>query len=409
MKNTLFFVLLLLCLSRTTAQTFQDAVRSSHEGKYYKAEAGFKALLSKDKNNIDVLVASGFNYAWNKEYRSAKERFKQVLKLQPGNADAVKGMAYVYLYEGSYAKAANAFQGLVNANPSSQEFRMALALAYMNLQKKGRAMKEFEKIIELNPGNEEAKKYISDIKSGRSVLELMALAGNSLVDDRSQFGLRQVQLGFHINSENLVFLRYDNALSLDNYFLLQSNEKTQGYFGGFYSRWQQRIGSKFEYGNRSLPQNKTQSIFQTEQLVFLPKNYLAKLGGSYVTTTGQPGEWMVMAGISAPAGKKIRVEPNYYFIQRVAKEQRLLLSAKYIFNSYTDIGLGVYNGREREAKQNIDNKIYGLYAYGNFPIAGPLLGTANARYEKDGAGQHVFIAAAGVKISFSKNGFKIQN
>ncbi len=409
MKNTLVFVLLLLCLSRTTAQTLPDAIQASHEGKYYKAEAGFKALLSKDKNNIDVLVASGYNYAWNKEYRSAKERFRQVLALQPGNADAVKGMAYVYLYEGSYTKAATAFQNLVNANPSSPEFRMSLALAYMNLQKKGRAMKEFEKILELNPQNEEAKKYISDIKSGRSVVELMVLAGNTLVSDRSRLGLRQVQVGYHINSENLVYMRYDNALSLDNYFLLQSNEKTPGYFGGFYSRWQQRIGSKFEYGSRSLPENKSQNIFQTEQLVFLPKNYIAKLGGSYVSTTGEPGEWMAMAGISVPAGTKIRIEPNYYFIQRAVKEQRVLLTAKYIFSAHTDIGLGVYNGRERDAKQNIDNRIYGLYTYANFPIAGPLNGTANARYEKDATGQHIFIAAAGIKISVSKNGFKTQN
>ncbi|MFZ1530333.1 MAG: tetratricopeptide repeat protein [Ferruginibacter sp.] len=409
MKNTFVFVLLLLCLSRATAQTFGDAVQASHEGKYYKAEAGFKALLSKDKNNIEVLLASGFNYAWNREYGSAKERFQQVLKLKPGHADAVKGMAYVYLYSESYTKAAAAFQNLVNANPSSQEYRMALALAYMNLQKKGKAMDQFRKILELNPGNEEAKKYISNIMSGRSVAELMALAGNTLVEGQSKFGLRQVQLGFYINSENMVYLRYDNALSLDNYFLLQSNEKTRGYFGGFYSRWQQRIGSKFEYGSRSLPDNKAQNIFQTEQLVFLPKNYVVKLGGSYVSTTGQPGEWMMMAGVSAPVGSRIRIEPNYYFIQRAAKEQRLLLSAKYNFNAYTDAGLGVYTGREREAKKNIDNKIYGIYAYGNFPIAGPLYGTANARYEKDATGQHVFIAAAGIKISFSKNGFKIQN
>lgn len=409
MKNTFVFVLLMVCLQRTAAQTLQDGIQASHQGKYYRAEAIFRDLLSKDKKNISLLLASGFNNAWNKEYKVAKERFKKVLELQPANKDAKKGMAYVYLYEGSYVKAASAFENMLAANPSSQEYRMALALSYMNLQKKGKALHEFEKILQLNPAHQEAQKYIQEIKAGRGIIELSALAGNTIINDQSRFGFRQLQAAVHINSENFVYLRYDNALSLDNYFLLKTNEKNAGYFGGIYSRWHQRIGSKFEFGTRNLGEKGPQQIFQTEQLLFLPKNFIAKMGGSYVTGAQQPAEWMLMGGVSAPLNKKISIEPNYFFIQRQAREQRVLISAKYMFNPRADFGIGIYNGRERLSKTNVLNKTNGVYSFVNFPIFGPLKGTANARYEKDALGQNVFIAAAGIKISFNKKGFTIQN
>ena len=159
----------------------------------------------------------------------------------------------------------------------SEEYHIALGLCYMNLQKKSKAYLQFEKALAINNGNKEVKKYMNEIKSGKNIIEISALAGMTGFAGESKFGLRQIQPGYHVNNEILVYARYDNALSQDNYFFLKNNYNANAFFGGVYYRWHTRVGSKFEYGYRNLPGKMHQNIFQTEQTIFLPKNFAVKL------------------------------------------------------------------------------------------------------------------------------------
>lgn len=407
-KSTICFTGILLLVTmqfQLKSQNFEDAIGLSHAGKYVEAEKVFSKLINEDKNNISFLIASGFNNAWSKKYVLAKQRFLKALELEPVSTDAAKGLAYTFLYEGSFLKAADDFEKLCKADPASAELHIALGLAYMNLQKKAKALKQFEEILRIDKSNTEAKKYMDDIKLGRGILELSSFAGISSYGNDSKFGVRQIQAGYHINSENFVYVRYDNALSLDNYFLQKNNFNTNAFIGGLYTRWHSHIGSKFEYGYRSLPENIKQNLYQTEQVIFLPENYLIKIGGSIITSNQLQKEWMLMTSTSLPITNSIKIEPHYYFIHRLANEHRVLINTSYNISPKTDIAVGIFAGKEKNVKLNIYNTVSGVFAYSNFYIKGPLSGTALTRYEKDATGRQSFIAAAGIKLTIDTKKF----
>lgn len=399
-------LLLVVMQMHIKAQNAEDAIRLSHAGKYNEAEKVFSKLINQDEKNTGLLIASGFNNAWNKNYRLAQQRFQRVLELEPANQDAAKGLAYTYLYKGDYTKAASAFNKLSTANFNTQEYHYALGLAYMNLQKKNKAFLQFEKVLELNKANTEAQKMSDEIRSGKRILDLSALGGLTSYTGEGKFGLRQIQVGYHVNNEVFMYARYDNSLAQDNYFFLKNNYNSNAIIGGVYARWHYRAGSKFEYGHRTLPGKMQQNIFQAEQVIFLPKNFSFKVGGSVINTTNQPQkEWMLMGSISVPAGNKIKIEPHYYLIHRSADEHRLLLNVSYNFSAKTDMALGVFNGSEKNIKTNSKNSVFGAYAYSNFLITGPISGIIFTRYEKDAFGGKSFIAAAGLKIAIDTKKF----
>jgi tetratricopeptide (TPR) repeat protein len=392
-------VIILFALSvHANAQSVQQAIQLSHSGNYNEAEEIFKKLLAKDANNISVLLAAGFNSAWNKNYAIAKNRFLKVKQLEPSNVDATKGLGYTYLYKGDFAKAANIFNDLSEANPTSEEYHMSLGLAYLNMLKKNKAQHEFEKVLKINSTNGEADDFINTIKKEKGKIELSALGGSTGIEGTNTIGLRQVQIGYQFNSENIVYARYDNSLGLDNFFLLKNNFNTNAIVGGFYSRWHYRVGSKFEYSYRNLPNNIRQQILQTEQVFFLPKNFQIKLGGFLVNTQQPIQEWTLMGGISIPVGKKLKVEPHYYFTNRVAKENRYLLNLSYRITDEFDVAIGVLRGKEKSIKGGIDHDVLGIYGYSNFKIMGPLSGVLLFRNEKETLGNNVFTAALGVKL-----------
>ncbi len=382
----------------TNAQSLQLAIKLSHGGNYNEAEEIFKQLLVKEANNIPVLLAAGFNSAWNKNYSLAKERFFKVKKLEPSNVDAQKGLGYTYLYKSEFAKAANIFNNLSTANPALEEYHMSLGLAYLNMLKKNKAKQEFEKVLKINSTNGEADDFINTIKKEKGKIELFALGGTTGIEGTNTSGLRQVQVGYQFNSENIVYARYDNSLGLDNFFLLKNNFNTNAIVGGVYSRWHYHVGSKFEYSFRNLPNNIRQQILQTEHVFFLQKNFQLKVGGFLVNTQQPTQEWTLMGGLSIPVGKKLKVEPHYYFTNRVAKENRYLLNFSYKITDEFDVALGVLSGKEKGVKGNIDHDVLGIYGYSNFKITGPLSGTLLFRNEKEKLGSNVFTAALGLKL-----------
>ncbi len=392
-------VLLVLVQLFLQAQNTEDAMALSHAGKYAAAEKIFVKLIAADTKNTGLLIASGFNNAWNKDYAAAKQRFLKAQELEPGNADAAKGLAYTYLYEGNFLKAASLFEKLIQTQPKSEEFHIAAGLAYLNMQKRNKAADHFKQVLKVNNSNEEARQYLTEIKTNTGILEVASMAGLSGSGEQSKFGLRQLQLGYQLNPENLLYLRYDNSLSLDNYFLLKNNYNVNALSAGMYSKWHKYIGSKIEYGHRNLPEGITQNLWQTEQVIFLPRNYVLKLGGSIVTSNLFSNEWMVMTSVSLPVTEKIKVEPHYYFIKRQSTEHRVVLNTSYQFNPKNDISFGMFIGTERNTILDTRNTVAGGFAYSNFYIKGPLYGTALIRYEKDAAGgRNAFITAAGLKL-----------
>jgi tetratricopeptide (TPR) repeat protein len=398
LKATAIIILLLFIQIDGRAQQLNEAIRLSHVARYADAEKVFSDLLAKDEGNTSILIAAGFNSAWNKDYKSAKERFTKAQKLEPANIDASKGLAYTYLYKGDFQNALKAFNSLSSGNPSSVEYQMSAGLAYMNMLKKKKAAEVFKQVLKLDPRNAEAANFIEQIRKEKGKIELSFLAGASGVDGNNKAGLRQVQLGYRINSENILYARYDNSLSLDNYFLLRNNFNANALVAGFYSRWHYRIGSKVEYSYRNLPGNVKQNLVQTEQVLFLPKNFQVKAGGSIITSNQSSREWNLMSGLSIPAGKKFKVEPFYYFIHRQADEHRVVMNISYKVKENADIAAGFFRGKEKSAKLNIDNTVSGMYAYSNFIISGPLSGTLLFRDEKDAEGRKAFTAAFGVKL-----------
>jgi tetratricopeptide (TPR) repeat protein len=391
-------IILLLVSLHSNGQSLKQAVQLSHSGNHKEAEEVFKKLLLVDANNISILIAAGFNSAWSKNYSLAKERFLKAKQLDPKNVDATKGLGYTFLYKGDFTKAVEIFKSLSTAYPLSEEYHISLGLAYLNMLKKNKAQHEFKKVIEINPTNGEVADFMNTIKNEKGKIEISALAGSTGSGQTTKVGLRQIQVGYQFNNENIVYARYDNSLGLDNYFLLKNNFNTNAIVGGLYSRWHHRVGSKFEYSYRKLPDNINQQILQTEQVIFLPKNFQIKLGGFFVNTQQPIQEWTLMGGLSVPIGKKLKVEPHYYYTDRGAKENRYLLNFSYKIQDDFDIAVGFMQGREISEKGNIGSDILAIYGYSNFKISGPLSGTMLFRNEKDAFGNNVYTLAIGAKI-----------
>jgi tetratricopeptide (TPR) repeat protein len=399
MSCKILAVIILFAISlNSNAQSLQQAIQFSHSGSYTQAEEIFKQLLAKDANSVSILIAAGFNSAWNKNYALAKERFLKVKQIEPSNADATKGLGYTYLYKGDFGKAANTFHNLSAANPALEEYHMSLGLAYLNMLKKNKAKQEFEKVLKINSSNGEADEFINTIKKEKGKIELSTLGGATGIEGTNKIGLRQLQVGYRFNSENIVYARYDNSLGLDNFFVLKNNFNANAIVGGFYSRWHYRVGSKVEYSYRNLPNNIKQQILQTEQVIFFPKNFQIKVGGFLVNTQQPTKEWTLMGGVSIPVGKKLKVEPHYYFTNRIDKENRYLLNLSYKITDEFDVAVGVLRGKEKSEKGNIDHDVLGVYSYSNFKITGPLSGTLLFRNEKEALGSNVFTLALGLKL-----------
>jgi tetratricopeptide (TPR) repeat protein len=384
------------------AQTLKEAISLSHSARYDEAEMIFTKLLTTNKNDVNILIAAGFNSAWSKNYSLAKKRFTAANVLQPSNTDATKGLGYTYLYQGAFKKAIDIFYSLSANNPHSEEYHMSLGIAYLNAMKKNNALKEFKRALIVNNSNVEATEYITEIEKEKSVVEVSGLMGVTGLGETSKIGLRQAQLGYHFNSENIVYIRYDNALGLDNSFLLKSNFNTNAVGAGFYRRWNALFSSKVEYNFRNLPNNVKQQIYHTEQVVFLPKNIQVKLGGFLIDMQQPTLEWTLMGGLSIPIGKKIKVEPNYYFTNRVAKENRYVLNLIYKVADDFDVAVGFLKGKEiASVKTGVAQEVLGVYAYSNFKITGPLAGTVLFRNEMETSGNNVFVAAMGLKLQIA--------
>ncbi len=399
-------ILLPVLISLSSAgQRLEDALKLSYEGRFTEADLVFTKLIEQDSNNIGFLTAGAFNNAWGKNFTLAKKRFEKALVLQPANMDAKKGLAYVSLYEASFARAARDFELLIGSGNDTEEFHVAAGLAYMNMHREVKASRHFEKVLSLNKSNPDATKYAGIIRSQKGILVLSAMTGLTSMEGENKFGLRQVGAEYRINAGNYIYARYDNSLSQDNYFLIKNKDNASAFGAGVYSRWNRWIGSKLEYGHIRLPQGINQNLFQTEQVIFLPRNFRAKLGGSFISSSQLPDEWMLMGGVSVPAGKKIRIEPYYYLIHRLYDEHRGLLTINWLISSQADISAGVFSGTEKNIKTQVTSRVSGVYAYSNITIAGPLSTLLLFRYEEDAFGRKGFVGAIGFKLAIDTKKF----
>lgn len=440
MNTKLLFLLLFSALTVATisAQDLADAKRLAEAGRHPEAEKIYNAALQKNPDNLEALTGAGYNHSWAKQHDRANEKFEAALALDPGNAAALvgkgynlawqgqyaaakrpfaelerlqpgsteahKGLGYIHLWQGDGKTAIGYFEKLVLENPREIEYYIALAQSYLIENKIKKARIALRSGLQVDSANRVANELLKSTYGTAAPLELDVWAGYSETGGSDKFNLRTVQLSGQVAKKLRMFLKYDNSLTLDLASLVRTNQDAQAFGIGAVVPWNNKLTSKFEYGTRLLPDNVTQQIFSTEQVVFLSDKLSLKGGGFFGPSNKLADEWMAYGSVRVPLTKGWAIEP-YYFHSRVENapraENRFLLNNQFRSGSGYELNLGMLYGKAGVGSEVQEDNIYGAYVTAILPFSQTVWGMVSLRWEK-APFDELTVAALGVKLRLER-------
>jgi Flp pilus assembly protein TadD len=402
----------LLCLVFSGfSQNVQQAEELSRQGKYEAAENLYQKLLQQNPGNTTLLVNSAYNFSWNRQFEKARERFQKVLAIQPTDEaalaglgytyawdneyskatgyftrlkqvnpqsrEAQKGLAYVYYYSGKLKKAATAFTQLVQDYPGETEFFIALAQVQAKQGKNKSPKRLLEAVLEKEPQSETVMQQLNELKYAPAFAELDTWGGYATSAGTQAAGLRNIALAIKATPTTKAIVRFDNNLSLDNRFFAQKQIQANTVFAGAIHDWNNQFTSRAEIGYRTLPEQGTQRVFATEQVIFFRKGeeetsvYHIKLGGFAANGNKAGNEYLLYSAISIPLSNVLAVEPAYYYSTVVTgklRQHRIQTGMKYLNHRLLEITGGGFFGREFSPATTQHGNIYGGYLFALVPI-----------------------------------------
>ena len=431
----LFPALLFLFAQSGFGQNLSEAKQRSEAGQHHEAEKIYTAALASNPDNIEALMGAGYNYSWWKKFEQAQKKFEAVLALEPRNTDALvgqgynaawagnheaaknyfkklqpasseaqKGLGYVNLWSGNGQAAERFFEHLILANPKEIEFYIALAQANLMESEAKRARIALKSGLLIDPGHPVANELLEKTYALAAPLELDVWGGYSDIDGDGKAGLRTVQLTAQIARPLRMYLKYDNALTLDLASLVRNNQEAQAFSAGGVMTWDPRLISRLEYGVRLLPDNVVQQLVSGEQVVIVSDKLSVKGGGFFGFSNKIANEWLAYGSFRVPLTKWYAVEP-YYFLSKVAgapgSESRFMLNNQFRTHKGYELNLGAIYGKAGLGDEVTDKTIYGGYVTGILPFSQTVWGLASLRYEH-APFQNLFAAALGVKLRLEK-------
>jgi hypothetical protein len=208
----------------------------------------------------------------------------------------------------------------------------------------------------------------------RRVLELEAWGGYSAfasapaspaAGKADGLGLRSLELALWPSAALRLFGRYDNSLSLDNLTLLRTGRRIPTWSGGALLNWGGRFTTVVRAGHRSLPGRVGQSLLSVEQVAYTGGGLALKAGGELGPRADHRTEWIAHAGVSVPAGSRLRLEPVLFYARSgVAGERqwRALLASELRLGARSSIGAGVAGGRISGSPAGLNGTVWDSYA-----------------------------------------------
>jgi tetratricopeptide (TPR) repeat protein len=378
------------------------------QGKYASARSDFQTVLQQDSTDLSALNGLGYTYAWGGEYGKAEETFRRMLQIEPGQIDATKGLAYTALWRGDGETAERRFNALERRFPSDPEIDVALGQARL-LAGRGRdARKAFEEALRIDPGRRDAVNGLETARSGKPILELTGWGGVTWfssvtpIDNNPQLGIRFLEIGMNAVQNMRIWFQYDNGLAMDNLVLAREDRNFPAYYVGGYYNYGRLYTTRLEAGWRDLPGQIQQRLFRGEQVVMLPKGYIAKAGGFVGPRDDERTEWIAYGALGIPARENFKIEPTFFYSMsgiRFEHQWRMLVSGEYFFPSGVIAGGGLAAGREIVSDGS--SWIFDSFFRVSVPLNGLNHLHALVRHESTGPVESITILSIGYSLGIS--------
>ncbi|MFQ5589230.1 MAG: tetratricopeptide repeat protein [Nitrospiria bacterium] len=307
----------------------------SWRGNHEAAQADFLAVLKEDARNTDALVGLAYSYAWSGRHQDAEQRFRDALDIDPSRVDAKKGAAFNMLWGNNTPEAIKRFQAVTQEHPKDIEAVVGLGQAFLAGDYAEEARKTFQEALQLSPENSAAHQGLEAVRHLPPNLDLSLWAGHT--SNGGGTGLRTIELSALVKQNFRVWVRYDNALSLDNPALVREGRKIPSYFAGGLVNWGKIHTTRFEVGTRELRDNTDQALYQGEHVVYLSRGYALKVGGFLGPKEHGGGtDGNIYSGVNVPVTTAFSLYPTLYYTKTGGideTEWRIVLPVEYRFQN----------------------------------------------------------------------------
>ncbi len=325
----------------------------SWQGHHQAAQEDFLSILETNPNDVDALTGLGYSLAWSGAHIESEKRFQQALRIDPARLDAEKGLAFASLWRRDAELAVSRFSRITKKAPDDAEAAVGLGQAWLAAGRHRSARRAFNSALDLEPGRKDALEGTEGVRDAPAPLELSLWGGHTF--NGGDTGLRTAEIAGWPSPDLRLWVRYDNALSLDNPALVREGEDIPSLYGGVLANWGKRYTTRVEIGRRELPGDVDQMLYQAEHVTYLPQAKSLKIGGLFGPRDDDGDDWNLYAGVGFPYGPRLRIEPTLFYTKSAGVDEhewRLLLPGDYRFNHGWRLGGGLAWG-------NIDSEVPG--------------------------------------------------
>ncbi len=371
---------------------------------YDAAIATYEDILKNDSANTEALNGLGYAHSWSGNTGLAEDYFFNALQLDPNNENARKGLGYNYLAADNETAAQTIFRALLNDFPGRPEYLIGLGQAYLLENKTRQAADVFKRALAIDPTNDVAQSFLQYANTKAPFLEADIWSGWTRIDDEETFGIRQVQLSYRFHKKITGYLRYDNALSLDNVDFIVNSREAASFVAGSLVGWNKQLASRLEYGLRFVPESETQHLLQAEQVFYLPGMINLKVGGFTAFSNSSLSEWYTFAGAYLPLNEWLALEPTYFYSRNESisdDQHRWIVAGKLRLASGFEWKIGGFYGTANLASGEDSKRLSGGYSLVVLPVHKNLWLLLSANYE-DGVLNRTTVVAGGLKWRFHK-------
>jgi hypothetical protein len=249
----------------------------------------------------------------------------------------------------------------------------------------------------------------------RRFLELHAWGGYSAFANPPQspasakadgLGLRSLEVALWPSASLRLFGRFDNSLSLDNLTLLRAGRRVPTWSGGGLVNWGGHFTTVLRAGRRTLPGGVGQTLLGMEQVAYTSGGSALKAGAEVDPRADHRTEWVAHAGINAPAGDRLRIEPVLFYARSGIggeRQWRALLASEWRLGRRSSIGAGVAGGQISESPAGFNGTVWDGYARVTTAVAAESQAHLLLRHERAPGASPLTSVSLGLSLVLSRS------
>ena len=115
-------------------------------GNLILSEYEFSKGLKLDPSNVELLLALGKTYAFQKKFDEAYVQYNKVLNINPQNVIALNGLADIYRLMNNYKEALETVNKAIEINPEYINSHLTLIEIYIGMGRKEDALQEYHSV-----------------------------------------------------------------------------------------------------------------------------------------------------------------------------------------------------------------------------------------------------------------------